>query len=210
MSYSSLYGIKKDYTGEELYEYRNSWLFSPVVWNVLSDKYLPRQYGMVQSVIGLNGNEVWSKINNIMNNSDNTPDRICWEMSNQQIFFTKDRECIVNNIRKFIEQNKEYYKSEEDSISVLEREHIIERFNEIVNDILSLDKDEYPYFVFKNTSVDDGVLRWFYSYNEGDDEEDDEYVDKSLKDNNELVAEFVVIEDGKISNFINNLNYKYE
>lgn len=206
MSYSSLYGIKKDYVGEELYKYANSWLFSPIVWNILSDKYLPRQYGFIQSVIGLNGNEVWSRINNIMNDSDNTSDRICWEMSNQQIFFTKDKACIVNNIRNFIEQNRKYNKSEEDNISTLEREHIIERFNEIINDILSLDENEHPYFVFKNTSVDDEVLRWFDSYNE----EDDEYVGKSLKDNNEFVAEFVVIEDGKIINFINNLDYQYE
>ena len=205
MSYSSLYGINKDYIGKELFEYRNSWFFSPIVWNVLSDKYLPRQYGMVQSVIGLNGNEVWSKINNIMNNSDNTPDRICWEMSNQQIFFTKDKECIVSNIRKFIKQNKEYYRSEEDSVSALEREHIIERFNEIINDIIELDEDEYPCFVFKNTSVDDGVERWFYTY-----DETDEYVDKSLKEWDEIIAEFVVIENGKIINFINNLDYQYE
>ena len=204
MSCSSLYGIKKDYTGEELYEYKNSWLFSPIVWNVLSDKYLPRQCGMVQSVIGLNGNEVWSKINNVMNNSDNTSDRICWEMSNQQIFFTKDKECIINNVHKFIEQNKEYYKSEEDNISALEREHIIERFNEIANDILSLDENEYPYFVFKNTSVDDAVERWFYTY-----DKNEEYIDKSLKDWEEYIAEFVVITDDRIANFVSNLDYKY-
>lgn len=206
MSCSSLYGIKKDYVGEELYEYGNSWLFSPVVWSVLSDKYLPRDaYGYVQSIIGMHGNEVFSKINNIMNNSNNTPDRICWEMSNQQIFFTKDKECIVNNIRKFVEQNKEYDKHKEDNISPLEREHIVERINEIANDILELDENEYPYFVFKNTSVDDGVERWFYDYNEND-----EYIDKSLKDWNKIVAEFVLIEDGKIVNFVNNLDYKYE
>lgn len=205
MSCSSLYGVKKDYTGEELYEYKNSWLFSPVVWNVLSDKYLPRQYGMVQSVIGWNGNEVWSKINNIMNNSDNTSDRICWEMSNQQIFFTKDKECVANSIRKFAKQNKGYNKSRENNLSPLEREHIIERFNEIADNILSLDENEYPYFVFKNTSVDDEVERWFYDY-----DEDDEYIEKSLKDWAEFIAEFVVIEDGKIVGFISNLNYQYE
>ena len=205
MSYSSLYGIKKDYTGKELDEYKNSWLFSPVVWDVLSDKYLPRKYGMVQSVIGLNGNEVWLRINNIMNNSVNTSDRICWEMSNQQIFFTKDKECIVSNIKKFIEQNREYCKCEEDNVSYLERKHIIERFNEIANDILSLDKDEYPCFVFKNTSVDNCVKHWFYDY----DENNDEYIDKSLKDLEEHVAEFVVIKDNKISNFVSNLDYKY-
>ena len=141
-----------------------------------------------------------------MNNSSNTTDRICWEMSNQQIFFTKDKECIVNNIYKFIEQNKEYDKDREDNISSLKREHIIERFNEITNDILSLDENEYPYFVFKNTSVDNNVERWFYTY----DENCDEYIDKSLKDWSEIIAEFVVIKDGKIANFVNNLDYQYE
>lgn len=126
-------------------------------------------------------------------------------MSNQQIFFTKDKECIVNNIRKFVVQNKEYDKHKEDNISPLEREHIVERINEIMNDILELDENEYPCFVFKNTSVDDGVIRWFYDYNENN-----EYIDKSLKDWNKIVAEFVLIEDGKIVNFVNNLDYKYE
>jgi hypothetical protein len=209
MSYSSLYGIKKNYVGEELYEYRNSWLFSPVVWDVLPDKYIPLDiktpYGYKKRIIGDSSGEIWRKINNIMNNSDNTSDRVCWEMTNQQIFFTKDKECIANNILKFIEQNKGYDKHEEDNISPLKREHIIERFNEIANDILSLDENEYPYFVFKNTSVDDGVEHWFYNY-----DENDEYVDKSLKDWNEFVAEFVVIEDDRIANFISNLDYKYE
>ena len=77
MSYSSLYGINKKYIGEELYEYKNSWLFSPIIWRVLADKYLPRRNGLIQDVIGFNGNEVGLKINNIMNNSNNTPDRIC-------------------------------------------------------------------------------------------------------------------------------------
>lgn len=200
-----MYGIKKDYTGKELREYKNSWLFSPVVWDVLSDKYHPRKYGMIQSVIGLNGNEVWLRINNIMNNSDNTSDRICWEMSNQQIFFTKDKECIVGNIREYIEQNRKYCKCGEDNISYLERKHIIERFNDIANDILSLDKDEYPYFVFKNTSVDDVVNHWFYDY----DENTDEHIDKSLNDLKIHIAEFVVIKDNKIANFVSNLDYKY-
>lgn len=209
MSHSSLYGIKKDYVGEELHEYKNSWLFSPVVWDILSDKYLPRDaYGFIQSIIRLNGNEVWLKINNIMNNSDNTPDRICWETTNQNIFFTKDKDCIANSIRKFVEQNKSYdrHKWEEEVASSLERENIIERFNEIADNILALDENEYPYFVFKNTSVDDNVEYWFNYY----DEEADEMVCKSLKDWDKIVAEFVVIEDEKIVKFIDNLDYKYE
>lgn len=77
MSYSSLYGIKADYTGEILCEYENSWWFSPVVWSVLSDKTLPKVMGYIQSVIGMHGADVWKKINTKMNNSTNTSDRIC-------------------------------------------------------------------------------------------------------------------------------------
>ena len=197
MSYSSLWGIKPNYKGEELITYKNSWYFSPMIWNILSDKYLPRDImGYVQSVIGLHGQEVWKKINTVMNNSSNTPDRICWELGNQQIFFTKDKECIANSIRKFIEQNKEYDKSKEDNLSPLEREHIIERFNEIADDILRLDENEYPYFVFKNTSCDDNVEFWFYN-------------DKSLRNWIEFLAEFVFIENEKIKEFVENTNYKY-
>lgn len=83
MSYSSLYGIKADYTGEILCEYKNSWWFSPVVWSVLSDKTLPKVMGYIQNVIGIHGADVWKKINTKMNNSTNTSDRICWELSNQ-------------------------------------------------------------------------------------------------------------------------------
>ena len=50
-----------------------------------------------------------------------------------------------------------YGKSVEDNISILQREHIIERFTSIANDILSINKDEFPYFVFKNTSADNNV-----------------------------------------------------
>ena len=207
MSCSSLYGIKPDYTGEIVNEYKNSWWFSPIVWSVLSDKTLPRDFmGYVQSIIGLHGQDVWKKINTKMNNSENTPDRICWEMSNQQIFFTKDKGCIADSIRKFVEKNKNYDKDDKDNLSPLEREHIIERFNEIADDIVGLDEKEYPYFVLKNTSVDDDVSFWFSSY----DEESDEYTDKSIKDWDKLLAEFVVIENDQIVKFISNFDYQYE
>lgn len=208
MSQSSIYGIKKDYTGEILYEYKNSWLFSPIIWGVLPDKYIPLEiqtpYGYKKGIIGSDGNEIWSKTNEKINHCENTPDRICWEMSNQQIFFTKDKKCISENIKKFVKQNKEYDKSTEDNLSSLDREHIIKRFNEISDDILSIDENVYPYFVFKNTSVDDEVERWF------DDYDNDEYGTKSIKDWDEFLAEFVVISNDKITKFISNLDYKYD
>lgn len=210
MSYSSLYGIKKNYTGEKLYEYKNSCLFAPIVMKVLPDKYISHEiatpYGFKKSIFGLGGNKIWEKTNRKINDCDNTPDRICWELSNQQIFFTKDKQCIAYSIQKFVEQNKKYCKSDEDNLFLLEREHIIERFTEIADDILGIDKNKYPYFVIKNTSTDDSVENWFEYF----DEDKDEYVDKSLKDCNEFLAEFVIIENNKISKFVSNLEYQYK
>lgn len=207
MSCSGLWGINKDYAGEELREYKNSWLFSPIIWEVLSDKVLPRDLlGNIQSVTGLHGNKIWEKINYKMNNSSETADRICWEISNQNIFFTKDKEVIARNIRMFVDENKKYCKSVDGNISVLEREHIVERFNEIADDILNLDENEYPYFVFKNTSVDDGVENYFSVF----DKEMQGYVTKPLSEQKEFVAEFVKIENGNIVNFIRNWEFKYE
>lgn len=161
---------------------------------------------MIQSVTGIDGENVWKQINTKMNNSENMSDRICWELSNQLVFFTKDKDLIVNAIHDFLENNSNYDISEEDGVSALKIEHIIERFNEIADTIKNLDKEEYPYFVFKNTSVDDGVERWFKKWNE----KTDEYENSSLRDSREYVTEFVIIENGLIKEYIPNTEYKYE
>lgn len=206
MSYSSLFVIDKEFFGSNHADFGNSWLFSPIIWNVLSEKYLPKKYGLTQSVIGLDGERVWNEINDIMNNSKNTCERICWELTNQCIFFTKDKDCIANSIVEFVNTHKEYGKSEEDGIGVFEREHIIERFSGIAEEIRNLDKNEYPYFVFKNSSCDDGVERWF----ETRDKDTDEFIPAKLSDFEERVTEFVVIENGRISRFISNVDFPYE
>lgn len=205
MSSSSLYGITKDYKGKEIIEYKNSWLFSPVIWSVLSDKLLPRKYGYIQSVIGFDGQEVWKNINNILNNSDYLTDRVLWELSNEEIFKTKDKNIITNCIRNFLKVNSKYDKSDEDDVSVLKRDHIIERWNEIATDIENLNEEEFPFFVFKNTSCDDSVESWFIKYNE----ESDEYEERGLNECQDLVTEFVVIENDSIVDYIPNTEYKY-
>lgn len=208
MSCSSLWGIKSDYVGDRLADYKNSWLFSPIIWGVLPDKYIPKEiaapYGYKKSIIGIGGEDIWRKTNDKINHCEDTPDRICWELTNQQIFFTKDKKCVADNIRKFVEQNKKY-DANDNGTYPLEKEHIIERFNEIAADIEELDESEYPYFVLKNSSCDDGVEYWFSKYNE----ETDEYEEKALKDWDSFIAEFVVIEDGKIATFISNTDYEY-
>jgi len=205
MSSSSLYGITKDYKGKKIIDYKNSWLFSPVVWSVLSDKLLPRKYGYIQNVIGFGGQEVWKNINNILNNSDFLTDRVLWELSGQEIFKTKDKNIVADCIRDFLKVNSKYDKSDEDNVSVLKRDHIIERWNEIATDIENLNEEKYPYFVFKNTSVDDSVENWFFKYNE----ESDEYEERGLNECQDLVTEFVIIENDSIVDYIPNTEYKY-
>lgn len=96
MSRSSIYGIRKDYTGEKILEYKNSWCFSPIIWRVLPDKYIhdyiQTPYGYKKGIIGMDENDVWTRTNKAINECDNTPDRVCWEMSNQQIFYTSDKQ----------------------------------------------------------------------------------------------------------------------
>lgn len=207
MSSSSLWTIDKSYNGKIDKEYSNSWWFSPVVWDVLLDKYTHNEiqtpYGYTKSIIGPDGNKLWDKLNDILNNCANSPDRICWELSGQSIFFTKDKEVIAQAIKEFLTANNKYYINSEENRSFLLMEHIIERFNAIADDILTIDEQVYPYFVFKNTSVDDAVERWFYEY----DEETYKRKEISLKEFKKSVTGFVYIENGSITRFVDNIEY---
>ena len=40
MSKSSLWVMDKNYSGSKVIEFSNSSLFSPIVWNILLDKYM--------------------------------------------------------------------------------------------------------------------------------------------------------------------------
>lgn len=209
MSYSSLVGITPDYHGEEKEIFKNSWLFSPIIWDVLAEKYIPYgelvRHGYKRNVI--HDRELSDRLNEIINTCQNTPDRVLWELSNQQIFFTKDKDFIEECIYAFLKQNENYctdYDSE-NHIPVLKIKHILERFCNIAHDIKSLEVEEAPYFVFKNTSVDDSVSNWFSCFNENTGK----WEHSKLSENKDFCTEFVVIEDGKIKQFISNLDYKY-
>lgn len=209
MSYSSLVGITPDYYGEEKKKFRNSWLFSPIIWDVLTEKYIPYGelviHGYKRSVI--HDRELWNRLNEIINTCQNTPDRVLWELSNQQTFFTKDKDFIEECIYAFLKQNENYctdYDSE-NYFPVLKIKHILERFCDIAHDIKALETKEVPYFVFKNTSVDDSVSNWFSRFNENAGK----WEHSKLSENKEFCTEFVVIEDNKIKQFISNLDYKY-
>ena len=199
MSSSSLYIINTKYKGKQLFEYANSWLFSPIVWQVLGDKYFKEDdKGRKPSILSpFDGQDAWKDLNNIMNNSENTDERICWELSNQNVFYTKDKDFISDRIRYFVSTHQNYGSIEIETGNknyLLRAKHINERFTQIAKDIKNLDEKKYPYFVLKNTSCDDSVEYWF-EY----DEKKRRY--KTLKDWDELPAEFVCIENNKIIGF---------
>jgi hypothetical protein len=204
VSSSSLWVMDSEYKGSEVLEFRNSWLFSPIVGGVLLDKYMSEEiqtpYGYKKSFIS--DSSLFNPLNEKVNKCECVPDRICWEIGNQQTFFTKDKDIIAKSIQDFITLNSNFDKNK-DGIYPLKQEHIIERFNEIAEEILKLDENETPYFIFKNTSCDDNVECWFNKY----DEQTEEYVESSLNKIEKHVTEFVFIENGKIERFKSNIEY---
>jgi len=193
--------MDKNYVGSEDTEYKNSWLFSPVAWDALIEKYIPskNRNPFDQSKCGFMAATMFDKtvnsmLNGLINNTNEQADRVLWELCNQQVFFSKDKNFVSDNIKRFLEINQKY---DECLISNADR------WNEIAEDILHIDETECPYFIFKNTSCDDNVEYWFSKYNE----DEDEYEESSLRDVDEFVCEFVVVEDNKISKFIGNMDY---
>lgn len=186
MSYSSIWVINNKTNGKEYYTYDNSFLFSPAIWNIIVEKYLNIKNGATDIV--LNRNNIFNKTNKIMNESKNIVDRIAWEVSNQEMFFVKDKNIISSAIKDFLYKNKKY--SEDFNNSVFER------FNIISEDILSLSSKRYPYFIFKNTSCDDSVENIFGNKRKP----------IRLDSYNKKVIEIVKIQNQEIIDFISNLN----
>ena len=196
MSYSSLWGIDKNWSGKKLTEYHNSWLFCPITWNVLLCKYIKPEertgYGRVwtnyMSWVGIcdsaTADKKWRMLNERINNSGIQPDRVLWDLSQLGVFDAKDKDFVAECIDKFVEDNivgnPEYQESD----------HIIERFHKVAEDIRSLPR-RVKYFVIKGTSCDDNVERWFYR--------------KRLCSWKEDICEFTLIEGQKVVGYATNL-----
>jgi hypothetical protein len=190
--------MDKNFNGECLKEFSNSWWFAPMAWDILLNKYIPgkpweEKRHFISSVMfddTLNG-----RLNEKINNSSVQEDRVLWELGNQQIFFTKDNHFVADAINKFLTTNSRW--------ATELGAHIFTRFAEVAGEIRSLDENQYPYFILKNTSCDDNVEWWFEKY----DEETDEYESVSLDKVDKFAAEFVIVEDNKIAEFISNVDY---
>lgn len=211
MSYSSLWVMDSEYKGKELIEYENSWLFSPIIWDVLSNKYLqdfvqPKgRFQYRKSISGPGGVDLWNKINQIVCNGDYKVDEIMWVLSNQLILPTIKKVELSAAIRSFAKDNKNIWTIKEDDGNLyypLKINHIKERFIEVADSIFSLDEERYPYLIFKNSSIDDGVETLFCMY----DEEIDENIEISLLDNKYDTVQFVEFKDDELS-YINSHKY---
>lgn len=208
MSRSSLWVMNNKYEGEEVVEFGNSWLFTPIICDVLFEKYsLEKTFHSSLGKMSFIFSNMFEKtthsdLNEKINNCKCISDRICWELSNQQVFFTKDKHLIVNSIKEFLNTNSGFNRTNE-GLYPLKQEHIIERFNEIADEIMKVDENKFPYFIFKNTSCDDNVEYWFTQYNK----ENEEYSNIPLSDQEKRCTEFVFIKDNEINKFISNLEY---
>lgn len=188
MSRSSLWAINSRLGGKVVAEYSNSWIFSPIVWDMLFEKYLPdkaavvlgKRMGFLSS--SWHDKTLWSQLNSKLNASNSLTDRVCWELSNEQVFRASDKTVVSNAVSMFLVDNKPY-----DEITA--QDSVRERFLQLAKDILEL---RCYYFVHKNTSVDDSVERWFWRNGRT------QSLRKFAEQSGESVPELVLINDKAI------------
>lgn len=194
MSYSSIYIIDQDTHLSNIIKYSNSWLFAPVVYEIILNSYIQDElhtsYGIAKSLFTSDGDRLFRITNKAVNNSSIMSDRVAWEVSNQQIILVKDKEFIADSLLKFVDDHKNdvmLYNKENN----LEYDHIANRFKKIAEDIRNIDSDK-KYFIFKNTSVDDSIEYFFTQH----DEELDDFVPLTLEEaSKEYEMELVIFSD---------------
>lgn len=197
MSYTSLWIIDRNWSGEEHRTYKNSYLFPPVVWDILLCKYIKKhertQFGRTDNHYLQWFGFCFDKaerdrrcrmLNERINNSDIQYDRVLWELSNLSVFNAKDKEFVAECIEKFVINNFKHYDNED-------CEHIKSRFYEVAKDIRELPR-RCRYFVIHPTSCDDNVERWFNR--------------KRLSSWDKFVCEFTIIENNAVIGFSDNLS----
>lgn len=195
MSSSELYVLNNDLKVGYVQKFINSWRFTPPLFAHLVNKYTTlkekedcikkysaqdkeKPFNLMNTL--MEGEKFYKEINLRINKSGNITDRIGWEIINQQCFLSKDKDIVA------------------DSIMLLQKDlgDFEDRFKEIAEKIKDIDIEKYPYFIFKNTTVDDGVERYF----EGYDEENDEVLDVGLRETDlRLCFDVVLIDNGNMS-----------
>ena len=184
-----MYGIKADLTAVELKQYHNSWLFLPQICKILGEKYLNE----IDTYKVMFHSKFLNELEHKVSKSRITEDRILWLLAAEEIFFTKDKTFIADCIQNFCIKNVKLCHPEDSDL--------IEWYDKIRKDILKLDENQYPYFIFNATSVTDTIYNLFFRYN--DDTFED--IPVSLKEKDEEIVDFVCIENGEIKKLISNL-----
>lgn len=193
MSYTSLWTINEEWKGAERSKYHNSYLFPPVVWDILLCKYVTddeRNNTLSYLMwIGFTFDKEeqsrrFDMLNSRINNSEIQYDRVLWELANLSVFNAKDKALVADCIEKFVENNFNY-------LDFKDVEHIKERFCEVEKDIREL-PEECKFFVIHPTSCDDNVEWWFER-------------GKALSSWDKYVCEFTLIENEKVVGFSDNL-----
>lgn len=199
MSQSELWIVDRNWSGNEYKEYQNSWLFCPVIANVLMCQHIdPNERKLltgetVDNFIawlmcgGLSQddmNKKFNQLNDIIMDGSNENDKILWDLSNLGVFNAQDKQLVSDSICQFLSDHKDYFDTCDDCI--------IDRFKEVAEDIKDLPR-RCKYFVIHGSSCDDNVEYWFYR--------------KRLSSWKERVCDFVIIKDGKIAGYKDNLEF---
>lgn len=177
-SISSLWLLDKDYYGHIEKEYHDSWLFHMAAWEAFAKNY---------QTTTLNLDGFHRAMSNKIGFSQSQSEWVIWYLTHHMIFSSKDKEVVSKRILEFCEENEISSK---------------QRWQEISDDILNINPEEYPYFVLKHTHIDTAVSGWFLK---GEDFEEKQAC--SLREKDEKLTYFVHIEDGKIKGFTSNTNY---
>lgn len=206
MNMCRLYVMDKRYNGTVLKSFDDTLWFTPVVWHILLEKYVAELFvrnPKLRHQIGKEaGRQAIHQLNDRLALIDEKTDRVCWELSHEQVFFTKDKEVIADALLQFTVQNLDVIRIKGESL--LESRKVFNRFTELAAAIRGLDENVHPYFVFQSTGVDDNVRDWFRVINE----KTGQYETRTLRDAKDVYTEFVYIKrDGRIHGFYTNLEY---
>lgn len=158
MGSSSLWIITNEMKGENICEFENFMLFSPVILDYLLYKYIPvyktkkKGYLKITSNYPIAQKDLHLKIYK----SKDFEDKILWGLCNNMIFYTKDKKYIITAIESFMKKNKELVENDF---------NILNRFNEIIKNIEDDFLNKNPFFMFKRFSFEYDILSWFSNKN---------------------------------------------
>ncbi len=148
MSYSTLFAITETNELVEVKTFRNSRLFTPLVFEYLCKKYVHQSW--------FKGAGAFDKMVQAGTITD-MPDLFASGLAGMEIFKIADTPVVIRNLDIFASR---YYRTNDKKLT---------RWAEIRGELLSIytDPGDKRFFVFKGTSCDDNVISWVEENKEG-------------------------------------------